>query len=90
MAVTTAHVSCPVCGTTVHLYALNLDAEGNRVEDPHQRRYGLFYKTRTIGGRGHLVWTTQDMPVQMARAVRAQLLAGLATVDAYLAACDPE
>lgn len=68
----------------MHFYALNLDASGNRLTEGH-RRYGLFYKVCTIGGRARLSWTQEEMPLHMAYAVREQLAAALADVDAYLA-----
>jgi hypothetical protein len=66
------------------LYALNLDADGNRVSEP--RRYGYFLKTRTMAGRARIEWRSGDMPLGMRRAVREQLVSALVALDANIAA----
>jgi len=78
------YVSCPCCGTTVRPYALNLDEGGNRVEEI--RQYGCFVKERTMHGNKSIKWTSQDAPLHVLRAVREQMAAALADVDAMIAA----
>ena len=78
------YVSCPCCGTTVRPYALNLDEGGNRAEEI--RRYGCFVKTRSMLGDRNIRWTSQDAPLYVLRAVREQMAAALADVDAMIAA----
>lgn len=77
------YVSCPCCGTTVRPFALNLDESGNRAEEI--RRYGCFVKERTMHGRARIKWTSQDAPLHVLRAVREQMAAALADVDAMIA-----
>jgi hypothetical protein len=61
---------------------LNLDPEGNRVDDP--RKYGYFVKTRTMAGRARIFWNSQDMPLEMLQSVREQLASALADLDEHL------
>jgi hypothetical protein len=63
--------------------ALNLDENGNRVEEP--RQYGYFIKIRTMGGRARINWATHDMPLAVKRAVRKQLVSALDALDRDIA-----
>jgi hypothetical protein len=83
MASSYQRVSCPACGASRLLKALNLDSEGKRVADPVV--YGTVVKVCTApGGYGTLRWDSYPMPEHVLRGVRAQLLQALAYVDSQL------
>lgn len=79
----TQFASCPCCGMTVPLRALNFEEDGTRVAAPAV--YGTFLKTRYSGGgyKG-LRWEAVVLPKMMLCGLRAQLVTALAVVDAQL------
>jgi len=76
-------VSCPACGQSGSLKALNFDDEGNRVAEPVQ--YGAFLKTQFVGGRAGIRWSSAPMPEHMLRGLLVQLETAAAQVRELLA-----
>jgi hypothetical protein len=81
--VPTHYASCPCCGQTVRLQALNIDQGGRRVFEPVV--YGTFLKTRAQNPvTGLMQWTMQPLPPYLLLGLKAQLEAALAYVNAQL------
>ena len=79
----THYASCPCCGQTVRLHALNFDERGERVPEPVA--YGTFLKTRAQNPiNGLMEWSMQPLPPHMLVGLKAQLEAALAYVDGQL------
>lgn len=75
-------VSCPVCGASRRLGDFNIDARGNELADPADRKtYMLVLKTLEMGGGRDCVWTTYDVPAHVLVGVAAQLRRALAQVE---------
>jgi hypothetical protein len=79
-------VSCPVCGASRRLKDFNLDAQGNGLTDPEDRKtYMLVLKTLEMGGGRDCVWTSHDVPIHILHGVAAQMRRALAQVEGRLA-----
>lgn len=74
--------SCPCCGMTVPLRALNFEEDGTRVAEPVV--YGTFLKIRHAGGYKKLRWESAALPESMLHGLREQLVTALAVVDDQL------
>jgi hypothetical protein len=79
-------VSCPVCGASRRLGDFNLDAQGNFLTNPEDRKvYQLVVKLNDIGGRAHCTWSVHDLPLHVLAGVAAQMRQALAQVENRLA-----
>lgn len=76
-------VSCPCCGQSAKLAALNFTEDGARVPDPVQ--YGAFLKTQHVGGRAGIRWASQPMPRHMLQGLLVQLEQATSYVRSQLA-----
>jgi hypothetical protein len=75
--------SCPCCGMTVPLAAMNFDEQGKRVLEPVQ--YATLVKLKDFAPISHKIqWSAAPMPAYMLVGLAVQLETALAHVRAQL------
>ena len=77
------HIRCTACGTPRRLQAFGLEPDGE-FEGPPAYQTGL--RIQRLSGPRQITWWDEDLPLPLARALRACLAGALERLDAEIEA----